>query len=332
MPSPGRLAKILVGLAVSAGLLLYLFWNVDLRAIGAHLAKTDWGWLTLSMGFNLVSIWVRARRWFYLFPPGARPAGLFSAVMIGYMGNNLLPLRAGEIVRVYVVARRGQRFWTTLATLVVERVLDALAVVLILAGLLLAIPVPRELQWAALVFLSADLAIMAILAVMATAPQRLQGLIRTASRRWPPLETRLSKILDTFTEGLQGVSTLPHLIPIIAWSAAIWVLWALGIWVALWAAHLDLPMAAAWAVLAFVGLGVSLPSSPGFVGVIQAATVLALALFSVPHTEALSFSLLLHASQFVPVTAAGLILLIVEQVSLAEVTQGLRKPASPSRS
>jgi uncharacterized membrane protein YbhN (UPF0104 family) len=91
-------------------------------------------------------------------------------------------------------------------------------------------------------------------------------------------------------------------------------------------------MAAAWAVLAFVGLGVSLPSSPGFVGVIQAATVLALALFSVPHTEALSFSLLLHASQFVPVTAAGLILLIVEQVSLAEVTQGLRKPASRSRS
>ena len=82
-------------------------------------------------------------------------------------------------------------------------------------------------------------------------------------------------------------------------------------------------------MLAFLGLGVSLPSSPGFVGVVQAATVLALTLFSVPRTEALSFSILLHGAQFFPVTLYGLILLLVEHVSLSEATRAA--PAASSQ-
>jgi uncharacterized membrane protein YbhN (UPF0104 family) len=74
---------------------------------------------------------------------------------------------------------------------------------------------------------------------------------------------------------------------------------------------------AAWTTLGFLGLGVSLPSSPGFVGVVQAAVVTGLHLFGVPYDDALSFSLLLHFSHLVPVTAWGLVLLFVEHVSLA---------------
>ena len=146
MPSRGRLAKIVLGVAVSAALLGYLFWNVDLREVGARLASTRWGFLAASVLLNLASVWVRAWRWFYLFPPGSQPTHLFNALMIGYMGNNVLPLRAGEIVRVYVVARRGQRFWTTLATVVVERALDGLAVGLLVAALFLVVAIPAELR------------------------------------------------------------------------------------------------------------------------------------------------------------------------------------------
>ena len=99
------------------------------------------------------------------------------------------------------------------------------------------------------------------------------------------------------------------------------LLFAFSIWTALHAAHLDLPLTAAWTVVAFLGLGVSLPSSPGFVGVVQAATVLALALFSVPRMEALSFSLLFHASQFIPVTAVGLLYLFLEHVTLTDAAR-----------
>jgi len=308
-------------MAVSAALLVYLFWNADLRAIAANLGRTHWGFLGASIGLNLLSLWVRARRWHFLFPPGAHPSHLFNAVMIGYMGNNLLPLRAGEVVRAYVVARRGQRFWTTVATMVVERVLDALAVGIMLVCLFLLMPVPRELEWAALVFLSADIALIAALVLVTVAPDRCERTLGRLVDRWPAVERRARRGFATVNEGLSGIRASHHLLPIVLWSAGIWLLLAASVWMAFRAAHLELPWGAAWAVLALLGLGVSLPSSPGFAGVVQAVVIIALALFSVPRTEALSFSLLLHASQYFPVTIWGLALLVVEQVSLADASR-----------
>lgn len=317
----------MVGLAVSAGLLVYLFWGVDFHVIAARLAETHWGFLAASIALNLTGLWTRARRWHYLFPPGSRPSHLFNAVMIGYTGNNLLPLRAGEVLRAYVVVRRGQRLWTTVATIVVERVLDGLAVGLILVYLLLVVTLPRELWWAALVFAGADVGLIAVLAVMTAAPELARRAVLALVSRQPAIARRVSDTLDTFNEGLRGVRTAAHLAPMLGWSAANWFLWALSAWSALHAAQLELPLTASWAILGFVGLGVSLPSSPGFAGIIQAAVVLALALFGVPRGEALSFSILLHAAQFIPVTLWGLVLLVVEQVSLTEAARGA--PTAP---
>jgi uncharacterized protein (TIRG00374 family) len=328
MPSRGRLAKILLGGAVSVGLLVYLFWNVDLREVGARLLATNWAFLAASIMLNLFSVWVRAQRWAYLFPPGSHPTHLFNAVMIGHMGNNLLPLRAGEIVRVYVASRHGQRFWTTFATLVVERVLDGVAVGLMLAALFLTLPIPAELRWPAFIFLSVDLGALATLVVIALAPKGCARAIRAFFRGSGRIERQLLDILSTMSEGLRGVRTRRHLVPIVLYSVGIWLVLVLTVWTGLRAAHLDLPLTASWAVLVFLGLGVSLPSSPGFVGVAQAAIVLALALFAVPHTEALAFSILLHAAQYCPVTIYGLILLLVEQVSLSDATRRTPTPAS----
>ena len=321
MSSYARLGKILLGLVVSAGLLVYFFWDVDLRVVGARLRETLWGFLALSVALNILSLWARARRWRYLFAPGAQAGHLFRALMVGYMGNNLLPLRAGEIVRVYVASRHGPRFWTAFATVVVERVLDGLALGLLVAGVLLIVPVPREMRWSILVFLAVDLLGMLLLAAIAVAPGACRALIQVLFHRFGWIERRMLGMLDTMTEGLRGLRAPRHLLPIALYSVAIWLFLALSVWTALHAAHLDLPLAAAWTVLAFLGLGVSLPSSPGFVGVVQAATVLALALFDVPRTEALSFSLLMHASQFLPVTAVGLVFLFLEHVRLTDATR-----------
>jgi uncharacterized membrane protein YbhN (UPF0104 family) len=163
---------------------------------------------------------------------------------------------------------------------------------------------------------------MAVLAVMAWAPELCRriglGIVRRVA---PPLTRRASDTLDTFNEGLRGARTRSHVAPMLIWSTAGWCLWAVSAWMGLHAAHLDLPLTASWAVLGFVGLGVSLPSSPGFAGIVQAATVLALALFGVPRQEALSFSLLLHAAQFLPVTLWGLGLVVIEQVNISEVAR-----------
>jgi uncharacterized protein (TIRG00374 family) len=321
MPSSRRLVQILLGLAVSAGLLVYCFWDVDLAVIAARLRETLWTFLALSIALSFASLWARAWRWAYLFPPGPRPSHLFRALLIGYMGNNLLPLRAGEVVRIYVASRHGPRFWTTLATVVVERALDGLALGLIIAGLLLLVPVPVEMRWSIAIFLALDLAAILVLALIAVAPGICRVLIEAIFHRVGWLERRLLALLGTMTEGLRGVRAPHHVIPLALSSVAIWLTLALSVWTAMHAAQLDLPLVASWVVLAFLGLGVSLPSSPGFVGVIQAATVLALALFAVPRAEALSFSLLFHASQFFPVTAVGLVCLLLEHVSLADAAR-----------
>ena len=326
-----RFIKIVVGVAVSAALLVYLFSTVDPHDVAARLATTNWAFLTVSIALNLFSVWIRAWRWYYLFPPGSQPSHLFNAVMIGYMGNNLLPLRAGEVMRVYVASRHGPRFWTTVATLVVERVLDGLAVGLILATLFLIVPVPREMRGPAAVFLALDLAGMIALVVIALAPAGCATVIRVLFHRWQWLERRLLDMLGVMSEGLEGVRAGHHAWPITASSAAIWLVLAVAVWTGLRAVHLEVPVAASFAVLAFMGLGVSLPSSPGFVGVIQAATVLALSLFSVPRAEALSFSLLFHAAQYVPVTVYGLVLLLVEHVRLSEAARGADAAVSTPR-
>jgi hypothetical protein len=328
MPSWRRLAQILLGLAVSAGLLVYFFWDVDLGVIAAHLRETLWTFLALSIALNFVSMWARAWRWAYLFPPGPRPSHLFRSLLVGYMGNNLLPLRAGEVVRVYVASRHGPRFWTTFATVVVERVLDGLALGLIVAGLLLVVPVTAEMRWSIAIFLAVDLAAFLVLAMIAAAPGVCRVLIETIFHRVGWLERRLMALLGTMTEGLRGLRTPRHAIPLALSSVAIWFFLALSVWTAMRAAHLDLPLVASWVVLAFLGLGVSLPSSPGFVGVVQAATVLALALYAVPRAEALSFSLLLHASQFFPITAVGLVCLLLEHISLTDAARAASQGVS----
>jgi uncharacterized protein (TIRG00374 family) len=328
--SRSHVVKVALGLAVSAGLLVYLFWRVDFATLASRLASTHWGWFAVAVALQIAALWLRALRWHYLFPPGARPTHLFRAVMIAYMGNNVLPLRAGEVLRVYVPSRHGQSFWTVAGTVVVERVLDGVAIGVMLAAVFLLMPVPRELEWAALVFLSADLALIVALAAVIAAPAAAERFVTGLVRRWPALERRAHGLLAPLFEGLAGIRTPRHWAPIIGHSVAIWLTVAVAIWAAFRAAHLMLPLGAAWTALAFVGLGISLPSSPGFAGVVQAAVVVALGLFGVDRSEALAASIVMHASSYLPVTAWGLILLASEGLTLSAArTAGAQHGATP---
>ena len=286
--------------------------------------------MALAAVLGPAGLLARARRWRYLFPPDSRPPGLLPAVMIGYMVNNILPLRAGEIVRVYVVARRwGHGFWTTLATLIVERVLDGLAIVAILGGLVFFVNVPRELEWAAAVLLSIDLIAMGTLVALAVAPLRVEALVSACLRRWPPLEQRVIRTLGTFARGLEGIRTPAHLAPLAAWTVVVWSVSALAAWAVIRAVNLDLAWIAGWTVLAFVGLGVSIPSAPGFIGVFHAAAILALGIFRVPAAASGAYAILFHASQYIPVTLVGWAFLLREHVSLTAATHAT--PPTPEQ-
>jgi len=303
---------------------------VDLAELRRQLGATRWGWAAGATALTPLGLWARARRWRYLFPPRSDPPGLVPAVMIGYMANNVLPLRAGEVVRVYVVARRwsaagagvtGRAFWTALATLIVERVLDSLAVVLMLAVLVLIVPVPTFLQVAALAVLAIDVAGIAVLVALVAAPARCARLIERLSARWPRVRQRALGIFETFVRGLDGIRAPAHALPILVWTAIVWVIPASAASMMLLAMNLGLPWIAGWAVLAFVGLGISIPSAPGYVGVFHAAAALAVGLFGVAQAAAVGYALVFHASQILPVIALGWLYLLREQLSLGEAAR-----------
>jgi len=247
--------------------------------------------------------------------------------MIGYMANNVLPLRAGEVVRIYVLGRKlreateltsAQSYWLVTATLVVERVLDSLAVVLILAILVLTIPVPRFVEWAAGVLFAISVVGVSVLVAVATAPGACRRIVLALTARWPSAARAIVSIFDSGLHGLDGIRTGAHLPRLALWTMIVWLTPATAAWAMLRAVHLDLPFGAAWAVIAFVGIGISVPSAPGYVGVFHAAATAALEVFGVPRSTALAYALLYHASAIVPLTIVGWIYLLREHVSLGE--------------
>lgn len=269
---------------------------------------------------NPLGLWARAVRWRYLFPPGSHPPGLVAATMIGYMVNNVLPLRAGEVARVYVVAHRwGHGFWTTVGTVVVERVLDGVTVVLLVGVIVLLIPVPMYVQWGALVMLAVNSLGITALVGMAWHPQAMRAIAHWMFRRWPRPQTSIMRVFDRFVRGVHGVRTPEHALPLLVWTAVAWAVPAFAAWTVLRALGLSLSWVAPWAVLAFVGVSVSIPSAPGFIGVFHAAAALALGIFGVARAEAVGYAIILHAVQFVPVTLVGWLFLLREQMSLTEL-------------
>jgi uncharacterized membrane protein YbhN (UPF0104 family) len=308
---------------------------VDLRELGRQLLATQWGWVAFAVVAGLVGLWARARRWRWLFPPGPEPPGIVAATMIGYMANNVLPLRAGEIVRIYVMAQKlresgrmtgTQGFWLVTATMVVERVLDSLAIVLMLATLVLLIPVPRVVEWGAGVLLVVDVVGISALIAIARAPEVCRRLLLRLTWRWPRAARLVTSVFDTGLRGLDGIRTGSHLPRLALWTALVWLLPASAAWAMLRAVHLDLPLIAGWTVIAFVGVGISVPSAPGYVGVFHWAAALALSVFGAPASAAVAYALLYHASALVPITVVGWVFLLREHVSLGEA----RRAPTPS--
>ncbi len=325
MGTRSQAGRILFGVALSATLLYLVLRDVRPAELLAHLSRTHGGWLALSALLNLAMLGARGARWSSLFHPEPLAAWpLVSATTIGFMANNLLPLRMGELVRGWLAAQSGGvSFWTAMATLVVERALDMLSILLVLGGIVFLVPVPRWLQTGALSLLALDLLAMGTLILVARGPASWRALVR----KIPRVGDALERWVSLFAIGLRSLRAGPHLGPLLWWTACIWVLNAGAVWAALRAGGLTLPLSASLTVLVFAGIGVAIPSAPGYIGTLQFFVVQALAIFGVTGAAAVSVSLLYHAASFFPITLLGGILLATQGVSLREASHAARSRA-----
>jgi uncharacterized protein (TIRG00374 family) len=293
-----------------AAVLLYLsVRGVDWRRVWSLIAHADWLYLTGCGMTAVASFTLRAVRWRILLnAEGKLSFGtVFASNMAGYLGNNFLPARAGELVRTFMVSQQSKLSKTyVLTTALAERMLDAIALVLWSSVLLLQIG--AKPRWLADVSRSTALIASAGALAILVLPHTGR-LCETVIRRIPMpvgLRDRLLRFADQILSGLRALHDLRRLGGFVGLTVVIWLLDALGVMAGAHGVGVVLPFGVAALLLCAMALGSALPSTPGYVGIYQFVAVTVLVPFGVSRDEALAMTLVGQAIGYVVVLILGL--------------------------
>ncbi|MBI4492550.1 MAG: flippase-like domain-containing protein [Chloroflexi bacterium] len=320
--------RIWLGLAISAASIVLVLRQVDLSLVAAHVGRSDPRWLAVLVASVPITLWMKAARWRLFFRPSdpVSTTGLFSALYIGYTVSVVAPLRAGELVRVFLVADRDQLGWArVLATVLVEKVLDVLAVAVLLVAVAAVVPLP---EWAARGAQMAGLLVLGSLAGLATLlfmERTLQGALARLERALPALERlRLGAFLVSFNQGLAFVRSPGALARVALWTVCTWLMAMATVWTGLVGTGLAASTGAVVFVLAVTNLGMVVPSGPGYVGYYHSLVVLSLGAFGVDPNQALGTALVMHALTYGAVLVGGLLFLWRGQYGMAKLLRSSR--------
>jgi uncharacterized protein (TIRG00374 family) len=325
-----RRVRPLLILLLTLGLLAFTLRHADLRGVWNETRRADAGPLLLALAATLTTYALRALRWQYLLAPlGKTHFGTaFRATVIGFAASFLLPARAGEVIRPYLLARRENLSApAAFATVVLERLLDLLVVLLLFAFFVLtAAPGvvagdPAELarvKLGGIMAVAAAIAGAVCLFVLAGHPERLG---RLALRVEAVLPARLSKVVagfvETFVRGLAVMRQPRRLLASLILSFPLWFSIAAGIWLTSRAFHITFPFAASFLVMAVLVVGVAVPT-PGAIGGFHAAYEFAVrTFFAASADRAVGAAFVLHAISFLPVTILGVLFMMSEGLTLA---------------
>jgi uncharacterized membrane protein YbhN (UPF0104 family) len=332
MRGPGFRRRLIYGLCVVVSVFFgaLAIRGVDFVVFWRGIAEMDYRWTLAGVLALAVSVYIRVVRWRFLFSPASRPSvgPATRALLIGLLFNQILPLRAGEAARILALRREaGTSRAETLGTTVVERIYD----VVTLLGLLLATsPFLPAISW-----IHGALALGAVFAAAVVA-----GAVTLAVWGERPVAVALSplalapRITRAHTDaaamalgaGFRALHrpalVLRALIASIAW----WLVAAVSYWLVLLGFHFHIGFAGAVLVVVTTNLALVVPALPAGLGVFEAATVLALGAYGITESRALACAVVLHAVNFFPYIAAGLVAL--QQHALLRRRSG--RPLSPS--
>jgi len=312
-----------IGLAISVLFLYLALRNVRFGEIRQALGQVDPGLLLLAAAVFMLSFSVRAVRWRYILRP-VREIGhgpVFSLLSIGFMANNVLPARLGEFVRAYFLSRKtGIRKSLSLATILLERLSDFAALLLSALLVTLFFSMPAAVEHVGVAAGVVFLLFVALLVLVHARTTAVRDLIaRLFSPLGPSRSRGLMERIDAFIEGLLIVRTGRGVLWIFTLSLCVWGLWTVALHLTLLAFHIDVPLSARLLILAVVNLGALIPSSPGYVGPYHYLCWVCLSVYGVEKSLAFSFSLILHALWYVPLTCLGFIFLGKEHLSLSQI-------------
>jgi uncharacterized protein (TIRG00374 family) len=324
--------KLWIGIGISLFFLFLLFRKIDIAAFTSAFRDMEYRYLWLAVGATFVSYFLRAVRWRFLLLPikKASMGNLFSATIIGYMANNLLPARLGEFVRAYLLGtREGIGTSAVFATLVLDRLFDGFTVLLILLVTFFTVRLPPGMEGvqSALVMggyvtLSLYIAVIVFLLFLKRQTSRTVAFTGWLLRPFPDrVAEKVIPLMGSFIQGLRLSSRPGELLALLLSSLLIW---AFAVWpvdLLLRSFGIVLPVTASMFIMVFLVFAVMVPASPGYVGTYHAACVYGLMAFNIQKEKALSVALVIHGVSFFPVILAGFYCLWRENISLADVSR-----------
>jgi uncharacterized protein (TIRG00374 family) len=315
-------------IVVSLAFLALALQGINLKALAAALRQANYIWLLPAVLITLAILVVKGVRWQLLFRPEHRLpfAPVFTALCAGYLASNVLPARLGEVVRVLLlVSEQPVGVARTVSTIVVERLLDVLSVMIILVLLLPFVTLPPAMTRAAQVLGALALVGSAVLLLLSFWKERVLNWTHSVLRHIRFLDR--AAIYEALGHLIDGFATLRGRLGLvlIALSLASWFGSVAVAWCVSQAFGMSAPVTAMAFAVVVVALGMIVPSSPGYVGVFHYLVTVALAPFGVSKDTALSFALVWHGLNYVELSVAGLVALAVHGTSLGQVMQKWRE-------
>ncbi len=335
-----RWQNIALNLGISLLFLDLVFAEIEWAEFGRALASANYWWLIPSTICVLIHLYFRTLRWQWLLKPMGEvpfwPA--FRALVIGITGNTVLPARAGEFLRAYVIGRStGLSKTGAFATLVVERIFDGLTVLLVLLGVIIWGVRNEALQRAgifgAIFYVGAVIGLLLFMAKRHWADAVIHRLLPQN------LADLALKILDGFTSGLAVLKNPRQLAMVTFWNFWTWLVIPISFWFALLAFDYGtpLPWTAPVLMLPAMALALTIPGAPGGVGLVQFSVKLTLDSTFIDAPVAANFgeivaaaSILIHLSQLGPEVILGVISFVFEGLSTSDIKAGRKMAAGES--
>jgi glycosyltransferase 2 family protein len=313
-----QMLVLAVGLAISGAFMYVAVRDAQPRQTFGALRTMEYVWLPAGLVLLAAAFFIRAIRWQSLFPQESRPAlrHVTAALFVGYVANAVLPLRAGDAVAVVALSRRADRtIAETTATALVQRAQDVLSLVLLLFLMLPWLPPVSWLRAAGLIALALLVFLALLLVTVLRFGDRAAQLLLRPLRALPfvPAES-VERAPRQFVQGLGGLLSVRVALVSFAWTTLSWVVLGIGFWLVMEANALALSPLAGLLVVIGIGLAMILPSSPAALGVFEGATVVVLSAYGVDASAALSYALVLHALNVVPLLVVALALALRRQV------------------
>ncbi len=291
--------------------------RLDLRKSWAALAGIDWIWVSFVLFLNMVNTWIEAMRWRLILSSvkkQMRTSSTFAAILVGVVGNTLLPLRLGDGARAYFLARKEELdVVRSFSTLMLDRILDITFFLCMVAFTGMLFHLPAFIEQAGFVSgVGLGVGVMALLALIRLR-RKLELKVRVKAGK------KVAEQVSRFLEGLSGLKDLGILFPtsmlsILSWSVR-WVM-VLAMFRAF---ALELPLMGAFVVLVFSNLGIALVSTPANLGGFELSIIAALKVFGLDAEIGMSFAVVYHMVEVVPMVLLGMVTLWLSEFKSSEV-------------